>query len=98
MSKVVVIGGGFAGCAAAAAAAKIGARVTLLERMDVLGGCGLVAGRMGLRSTPYREERKLMGSDDMFQKTTNATPNLVISNCKRRLKRFDDSTGGAEYG
>lgn len=67
MSQVVVIGGGYAGCAAAAAAAKSGAHVTLLERMEVLGGFGLVAGRFHLRGLPVREELRLMGSDDIFQ-------------------------------
>ena len=33
--KIVVIGGGWAGCAAAVAAAKQGANVTLLERTDL---------------------------------------------------------------
>jgi NADPH-dependent 2,4-dienoyl-CoA reductase/sulfur reductase-like enzyme len=32
--KVVVVGGGFAGCGAAAAAGKAGAEVVLLERTD----------------------------------------------------------------
>ena len=39
--KIVVIGGGWAGCAAAVAAAKQGARVRLLERTDMILGTGL---------------------------------------------------------
>ena len=42
--KIVVIGGGWAGCAAALTAAKAGADVTLLERTDMLLGTGLVGG------------------------------------------------------
>ena len=38
MSKVVVVGGGLAGYGAALAAVKAGARVTLLERTDMLIG------------------------------------------------------------
>ena len=38
MARVVVIGGGFGGMAAAARLAKLGHEVTLLERTDVLGG------------------------------------------------------------
>lgn len=34
--KIVVIGGGWAGCAAALTAEKAGADVTLLERTDML--------------------------------------------------------------
>jgi NADPH-dependent 2,4-dienoyl-CoA reductase/sulfur reductase-like enzyme len=42
--RVLVIGGGWAGCAAALAAVQRGARVTLLERSDMLLGTGLVGG------------------------------------------------------
>ena len=44
MSKVVVVGGGFAGCGAALAAVKAGAQVTLLERTDMLIGVAVRAG------------------------------------------------------
>ena len=44
MLHVIVAGGGWAGCAAALAAAKAGARVTLFERTDMLLGTGLVGG------------------------------------------------------
>ena len=46
MTKIVVIGGGWAGCAAAVAARQAGADVTLLERTDMLLGTGLVGGIM----------------------------------------------------
>lgn len=44
--KVVVIGGGWAGCAAALAAKRQGACAILLERTDMLLGTGLVGGIM----------------------------------------------------
>src|SRR3989304_3789428 len=44
MSRVVVVGGGMAGCGAALAAAKTGAQVTLLERTDMLIGVAVRAG------------------------------------------------------
>ncbi len=44
MSRVVVVGGGLAGCGAALAAAKAGARVTLVERTDMLAGVAVRAG------------------------------------------------------
>ncbi|MBW2095846.1 MAG: FAD-dependent oxidoreductase [Deltaproteobacteria bacterium] len=47
--KVIVIGGGWSGCAAALSACKQGARVILLKRTDILLGTGLVGGvRRGL--------------------------------------------------
>lgn len=44
MAKVVVIGGGWAGCAAAIAAKKAGADVLILEKTDLLLGLGNVGG------------------------------------------------------
>ena len=44
MGRVLVIGGGWAGCAAALAAVRRGVQVTLLERSDMLLGTGLVGG------------------------------------------------------
>src|SRR3989304_5556506 len=44
MSRVVVVGGGMAGCGAALAAAKAGAQVTLLERTDMLIGVAVRSG------------------------------------------------------
>ena len=46
MAKVVVIGGGWAGCAAAISAKKAGADVVLLERTDLLLGLGNIGGIM----------------------------------------------------
>ena len=46
MSKIVVIGAGWSGCAAAVAAKKAGAHVTLLEKTDLLLGLGNVGGIM----------------------------------------------------
>lgn len=65
--KIVVIGGGWAGCAAAIAAAKQGADVTLLERTDSLLGTGLVGGifRNNGRFTAT-EEMIAMGGGEMF--------------------------------
>jgi hypothetical protein len=65
MAKVIVVGGGFAGCSAAMAAAKTGAKVTLFERTDLLLGCGLRAGLMDQngRITAYLEMKALGGAD-----------------------------------
>jgi hypothetical protein len=68
MKKIIVIGGGWSGCAAAIAAARQGAQVTLLERSDMLLGTGLVGGifRNNGRFTAA-EEAIAMGGGDLFQ-------------------------------
>jgi hypothetical protein len=67
MVRVVVAGGGWAGCAAALAAAKAGAQVLLMERTDMLLGTGLVGGiyRNNGRYTGA-EEATAMGGGDLF--------------------------------
>jgi hypothetical protein len=66
--KVVVIGGGWAGCAAALSAAKQGAEVTLAERTDMLLGTGLVGGifRNNGRFTAT-EEAIALGGGELFE-------------------------------
>ncbi|MBI2305563.1 MAG: FAD-dependent oxidoreductase [Chloroflexi bacterium] len=59
MARVVVIGGGVAGCSAAITAAQTGVETLLLERMDTLSGMGLWTGQ--LLSWIARQETKLMG-------------------------------------
>jgi threonine dehydrogenase-like Zn-dependent dehydrogenase len=68
MPRVVVIGGGWAGCAAALAAKKAGADVVLVEKTDCLLGTGLVGGifRNNGRFTAA-EEMIAMGGGDLFQ-------------------------------
>ena len=67
MIKIVIVGGGWAGCAAALSAAKAGAKVLLLERTDLLLGTGLVGGifRNNGRYTGA-EEAIAMGGGDIF--------------------------------
>ena len=67
MIKVVVVGGGWSGCAAALGAAKGGAQVVLFERTDLLLGTGLVGGifRNNGRYTAA-EEAIAMGGGDLF--------------------------------
>lgn len=62
---VVVVGGGWAGCAAALIAAKKGSPVTLIEKNDRLLGYGLVAGEVyhGGRLTVCLEARSLGGTE-----------------------------------
>jgi hypothetical protein len=67
LPKIIVVGGGWAGCAAALSAAKAGAEVLLLERTDMLLGTGLVGGifRNNGRYTAA-EESIAMGGGDFF--------------------------------
>lgn len=67
MVKVIVVGGGWSGCAAALSAAKAGADVILLERTDMLLGTGLAGGifRNNGRFTAA-EESIAMGGGDLF--------------------------------
>lgn len=67
MPKIVVVGGGWAGCAAALSARAAGAEVVLLERTDCLLGTGLVGGifRNNGRFTAA-EEAIAMGGGDLF--------------------------------
>lgn len=66
--KIVIIGGGWSGCAAAISARKAGAQVVLLERTDMLLGTGLVGGIMRNNGRyTATEEMIAMGGGDLFQ-------------------------------
>jgi hypothetical protein len=66
--RVVVVGGGFSGCAAAIAAAKVGANVILLERTDILTAAGIRAGRMNFNGKlVLAEEAKALGAGEVFE-------------------------------
>jgi len=70
MVKVVVVGGGWAGCGAAIAAAKAGAQVTLVERTDMMLGTGLVGGIMRNNGRfTATEECIAMGGHEVFDAT-----------------------------
>lgn len=66
--KIVIVGGGWAGCSAALSAAKAGAQVTLLERTDMILGTGLVGGIMRNNGRyTATEEIIAMGGGDLFK-------------------------------
>lgn len=68
MKRVLVAGGGWAGCAAAIAAKKAGAEVTLVERTDMLLGTGLVGGIMRNNGRwAATEEAIALGGGDLFE-------------------------------
>ncbi|MCX7951992.1 MAG: FAD-dependent oxidoreductase [Clostridiales bacterium] len=73
--NVVVIGGGWAGCAAAIQAKKCGADVLLIERTDMLLGLGNVGGIMRNNGRyTAAEELIALGADDLFN---------IIDRCTR---------------
>lgn len=65
--RIVIVGGGWAGCAAALAARKAGCEVELFERADMLLGTGLVGGIMRNNGRfTAAEEMIAMGGGDLF--------------------------------
>lgn len=66
--KIVVVGGGWAGCAAALMARRQGASVDLLERTDLLLGTGLVGGIMRNNGRfTVTEECIALGFGELFE-------------------------------
>ncbi|MEW9123097.1 MAG: FAD-dependent oxidoreductase [Thermotaleaceae bacterium] len=80
MTKVVIIGGGWAGVAASITAKKAGAQVTLIERMDILLGLGNVGGIMRNNGRyTATEECSLMGAPELFNITDQVSRHENIS-------------------
>ena len=68
--KVVIVGGGWSGCAASISAGRQGAEVVLIERTDMLLGTGLVGGIMRNNGRfTAAEEMIAMAGGDIFKLT-----------------------------
>lgn len=79
MAKVVIVGGGWSGVAAAITAKKAGAKVTIIERMDILLGLGNVGGIMRNNGRyTAAEECILMGAKELFDITDRASRHVNI--------------------
>lgn len=79
MYKVVIIGAGWAGCAAAVTAKKAGAEVTLLERTDMILGLGNVGGIMRNNGRYTAAEESIhLGAGDLFQITDKLSRHVNI--------------------
>ncbi len=77
MDSIVVIGGGWAGCSAAITARQLGVGVVLLERTDMLLGCGLAGGIMRNNGRwTATEEAIAMGGGAIFE--------IVDDTCKHK--------------
>ncbi|WP_097677454.1 FAD-dependent oxidoreductase [Anaerosalibacter sp. Marseille-P3206] len=70
MDTVVIIGGGWAGCAASIRAKKMGAKVVLIERTDMLLGLGNVGGIMRNNGRYTATEENIhLGASELFEIT-----------------------------
>ncbi|MDO4745608.1 MAG: FAD-dependent oxidoreductase [Bacillota bacterium] len=79
MYKVVVIGGGWSGCAAALTARKAGAEVVLLEKTDMLLGLGNVGGIMRNNGRfTAAEENIALGAGELFKITDKCSRHINI--------------------
>ncbi|MFQ7473387.1 MAG: FAD-dependent oxidoreductase, partial [Anaerovoracaceae bacterium] len=77
--KVVIIGGGWSGCAAALSAKKAGAEVTLLEKTDLLLGLGNVGGIMRNNGRfTAAEENIALGAKELFGITDKCSRHVNI--------------------
>lgn len=75
----MVVGGGWAGVAAAITAKKAGAHVTILERMDILLGLGNVGGIMRNNGRfTAAEECSLLGAPELFEITDKVSRHTGI--------------------
>lgn len=70
MCRIVIAGGGWAGCAAAVRAAKLGMETVLVEKTDLLLGLGNVGGIMRNNGRfTAAEENIAMGAGELFEIT-----------------------------
>ncbi len=81
MSRIVITGGGWAGCAAALAARQAGAEVVLLERSDSLLGTGLVGGIM-------RNNGRFTAAEEMIALGGGALFEVCDANSRHRNLAF----------
>lgn len=79
--KVIVIGGGWAGCAAAISARKAGADVTIYEKTDMLLGLGNVGGIM-------RNNGRYTASEELIALGAGDLINLTDENSRHKNINF----------
>ena len=91
MGKIVVIGGGWAGCAAAIRARKQGHEVQLLEKTDLLLGLGNVGGIMRNNGRyTAAEENIALGASELFEITDRLSTHKEIDFPGHRHASFYD--------
>lgn len=91
MGKIVIIGGGWAGCAAAIRARKQGHEVQLLEKTDLLLGLGNVGGIMRNNGRyTAAEENIAMGASELFAITDRLSTHKNVDFPGHRHASFYD--------
>jgi hypothetical protein len=91
--KVVVVGGGWSGCAASLIAKKAGCEVELFERSDRLLGAGLVGGIMRNNGRfTATEEAMAMGCGELFEITDSLSLHRNVDFPKHRHASLYDVT------
>jgi hypothetical protein len=81
--KIVIVGGGWAGCTAALTARKAGAEVVLYERTDILLGVGNVGGIM-------RNNGRFTAAEELIALGAGDFINITDSNAKHRNINFPE--------
>ena len=80
MYKVIIVGGGWSGCAAALTARKAGAEVVVLEKTDMLLGLGNVGGIMRNNGRfTAAEENIEMGASELFAITDKCSRHINVN-------------------
>lgn len=79
--KVIIVGGGWSGCAAAVAARKTGAEVSLYERTDLLLGVGNVGGII-------RNNGRYTAAEELIQLGAGDLINIMDMNCRHKNISF----------
>lgn len=96
MCKIVIAGGGWAGCAAAVRAAKLGMDTVLVEKTDLLLGLGNVGGIMRNNGRfTAAEENIAMGAGELFEITDRLSTHKNVDFPGHKHASFYD-TGKAE--
>lgn len=80
MARIIVIGGGWSGCAAAVTAKKAGGDVILIEKTDMLLGLGNVGGIMRNNGRyTAAEENICLGGQELFNITDKAARHVNVN-------------------
>lgn len=96
MTDVLVVGSGFAGMAAALAAAQSGAKVIVIEKMAFLGGNSSISG--GMLAVPGSSVQKEQGIEDSPEKLMAdmtrigqglGDPELIRFVCEKASETFE---------
>src|SRR3712207_7213861 len=83
--KIIIIGGGWSGCAAAITAKKAGADVALYEKTDMLLGLGNVGGIM-------RNNGRYTASEELIALGAGDLINITDKNTRHKNIRSEEHT------